>query len=49
MSSWTVRMSRPGGGSGVFHVTVFAATPDEARRAAEAQNPGYRAQSVSRN
>lgn len=48
MAQWEVTMSRPGGGSGVFKVNVNAGTPDEARRAAEAQNPGYSAQSVRR-
>jgi hypothetical protein len=49
MAQWNVRMSRPGGGSGTFTVTVYASTPDEARRAAEAQNPGYKAMAVSRS
>ena len=48
MAQWEVRMGRPGGGSGTFIVYVHAGTPDEARRAAEAQNPGYRAQAVRR-
>jgi hypothetical protein len=46
MMSWTVTMARAGGGSGVFRVVVNAATPDGARKAAEAQNPGYKAISV---
>lgn len=48
MTQWKVKMSRPGGGSQVFVVYVFAGTPDMARRTAEAQNPGYSAQAVSR-
>ena len=46
MASWEVTMGR--GGSGTFKVVVHAGTPDEARRAAEAQNPGYNAQAVRR-
>ena len=46
MALYDVRMGRPGGGGGSFHVQVHASTPDEARRAAEAQNPGYKAQAV---
>ena len=34
------------GGSGTFTIEINAATPDEARRIAEHQYPGYRAQSV---
>lgn len=48
MAAFEVRMGRPGGGGGTFTTVVNASTPDEARRAAEAQNPGYRAQSVYR-
>lgn len=48
MAQWEVKMGRAGGGSGTFKVTVHAGTPDEARRAAEAQNPGYSAQAVRR-
>lgn len=48
MPQWEVKMSRPGGGSGTFLVYVHASTPDQARRAAEAQNPGYKAQAVRR-
>lgn len=33
------------GGSGTFSVFIHASTPDQARRSAEAQNPGCRAQS----
>ena len=46
MARWEVTMGR--GGSGTFKVQVHAGTPDEARRAAEAQNPGYNAQAVRR-
>lgn len=46
MALYEVRMGKPGGGGGSFWVSVNAATPDEARRAAEAQNPGYKAQAV---
>ena len=48
MPLWEVKMGRPGGGSGTFVVHVHAGTPDQARRTAEAQNPGYSAQSVRR-
>jgi hypothetical protein len=48
MPQWEVRMARAGGGSGTFATLIHAATPDEARRAAEAQNPGYKAQAVRR-
>jgi hypothetical protein len=48
MPQWEVKMSRPGGGSGTFVVYVHAGSPDLARRSAEAQNPGYSAQSVRR-
>lgn len=48
MATCEVKMSRPRGGSGTFVVTVHAATPDRARSTAEAQNPGYKAQSVYR-
>jgi hypothetical protein len=46
MASWEVTMGR--GGSGTFKVVVHASTADEARRAAEAQNPAYNAQAVRR-
>jgi len=48
MPMWEVKMGRPGGGSGTFVVYVHAGTPDQARRSAEAQNPGYKAQAVRR-
>ena len=48
MASWEVTMGRPGGGSGTFKVVVHAWTPDQARMAAEAQNPGYSAHAVRR-
>lgn len=48
MATYEVKMSRPGGGSSTFVVRVNAGTPDQARRSAEAQNPGYKAQSVYR-
>lgn len=48
MALFQVKLSRQGGGSGVFTVEVNSATPDEARRQAEHQNPGYVAQSVRR-
>lgn len=34
------------GGSGTFKIEVNAASPDEARRIAENQYPGYNAQAV---
>lgn len=46
MQSYEVKLGRAGGGSGTFNVVVTAGTPDMARRAAEAQNPGYKALSV---
>jgi len=48
MARYEVKMSRAGGGSGHFTVVVHGGTPDQAKRAAEAQNPGYKAQSVYR-
>jgi hypothetical protein len=48
MPMWEVKMNRAGGGSGTFVVVVHAATPDGARRTAEAQNPGFKPQAVSR-
>lgn len=47
-AEYEVTLTRAGGGSGSFKVTVHASTPDEARRAAEHQNPGYSAQAVRR-
>lgn len=46
MAKFEVKMGRPGGGSGTFVVVVHASTQDQARRSAEAQNPGYKAQAV---
>jgi hypothetical protein len=46
MPQWEVKMGK--GGSGTFLVYVYAGTPDQARRSAEAQNPGYKAQAVRR-
>jgi len=43
MRLWKVTLGK--GGSGTFSIEINAATPDEARRNAEHQNPGYRAQS----
>jgi hypothetical protein len=48
MASWEVTMGGRGGGTGTFKVVIYAGTPDQARRAAELQNPGYRAQAVRR-
>lgn len=48
MAKWEVTMGRSGGGSGTFKVVVHASTPDQARRSAEAQNPGYDAHAVRR-
>lgn len=48
MASWEVTMGGKGGGTGTFKVVVNAGTPDQARRAAEAQNPEYSAQAVRR-
>lgn len=48
MPMWEVKMGRPGGGSPTFLTYVHAGTPDQARRSAEAQNPGYKAQAVRR-
>lgn len=46
MGRFEVTMGKPGGGSGTFKVVVNASTPDAARRAAEAQNPGMKAHAV---
>lgn len=46
MQTYEVRLGRAGGGSATFTVMVTAGTPDMARRAAEAQNPGYKALAV---
>ena len=46
MQLYEVKLGRPGGGSGTFSVRVNASTPDGARAAAEAQNPGMKAQAV---
>jgi hypothetical protein len=48
MASWEVTTGRAGGGSGTFKILVHAGTPDQARRSAEAQNPGYSAHAVRR-
>lgn len=48
MATYEVKMGRPSGGSGTFVVRVNAGTPDQARHSAEAQNPGYKSQSVYR-
>jgi hypothetical protein len=42
---WEVKVNRNGS---VMTVVVHANTPDQARRAAEAQNPGFRATAVKR-
>lgn len=47
MQKFEVKMGSPGGGSGTFKVVVHASTPDQARRAAEAQNPSMKAQAVT--
>lgn len=44
MTTYIVTLGK--GGSGTMKVTIPAATPDEARRTAEAQFPGYNAQAV---
>ncbi len=49
MQAWEVKMGRPGGGSATFIVVVHATSPDGARKAAEAQNPGFKAQAVKRH
>ena len=46
MQIFEVTMGRQGGGSGTFKVVVHAVSPDETRRSAAAQNPGYVGQSV---
>lgn len=48
MAEYEVVMGRAGGGSGTFTTRVHAATPDQARAAAEHQNPGYSAHAVRR-
>ena len=44
MAKFEVSLGR--GGSSTFKVQVNAATPDEARKVAEHQNPSYVAQAV---
>ena len=44
MSQYEVTLGK--GGSPTFKITVFAGTPDEARRIAKHQYPGYNAQAV---
>ena len=46
MPEFEVTMGRAGGGSGTFKVRIHAGTPDQARSAAERQNPGYSAHAV---
>ena len=46
MQTYEVAMTKPGGGSAAFKVTLSAGTPDEARRIAENQYEGYAAQAV---
>ena len=42
---WEVKINKNGS---VSTIVVHGNTPDQARRAAEAQNPGYRATAVRR-
>ena len=46
MAKYEVTLGK--GGSGTFKTELHASTPDEARKAAEHQNPGYTAQAVRR-
>jgi len=46
MSTYEVTMGRAGGGSATFRVTVHGNSVNDARRAAEAQNPNYKAQAI---
>ena len=46
MQTFEVVISKPGGGSGTTKIRIPAATPDEARRTAEAMYEGYAAQAV---
>lgn len=48
MARYEVRLGKAGGGSGTMLVEVNAATPDEARRIAQAQYLGYVAHAVRR-
>ncbi len=45
---WDVKMGRPGGGGVTFTVRVYGSSPEQAKRAAEAQNPGYKAHATRR-
>lgn len=42
---WEVKLNKNGS---VMTIVVYGNTPDQAKRAAEAQNPGYRATAVKR-
>ena len=42
---WEVKVNKNGS---VMTIVVHGNTPDQAKRAAEAQNPGYRATAVRR-
>jgi hypothetical protein len=46
MQLFEVTMGGKGGGTGTFKVQVNASTPEQAKRAAEAQNPEFKAQAV---
>ena len=48
MARYEVTLGKAGGGSGTMAVEVTAATPDEARRIAQAQYAGYVAHAVRR-
>jgi hypothetical protein len=46
MSTYEVTMGRAGGGSAAFRVIVHGNSVNDARRAAEAQNPNFKAQAI---
>ena len=46
MAQYEVKLGK--GGSATFKIVIHAGTPDEARRIAMTQYPGYNAQSVRR-
>lgn len=46
MSTYEVTMDRAGGGSATFKMIVHGYSVNNARRAAEAQNPDFKAQAI---
>ena len=46
MNTYSVRLGRPGGGSGTFTVIVYGLSPAMAQATAMAQYPGYSVHAV---